>query len=122
MRFGPLLVAEAEGTILAHSLLVGGKRVAKGTVLTPEHIAALVADGVDEVTVALLSTEDVEENQAATAVAEALAPDPHALNIRIAAAGAGRVNLYAMCAGVLSLDVDRINALNGVDPMITIAT
>ncbi len=123
MIFGPVPLAEAEGAILAHSMQAGaGARIAKGTVLTADHLAALAQAGHDAVTVARLEPDDVEENAAAQALAAALAPDPGALGLRIARPGAGRVNLYAAWPGVVVIDAARIAALNAVHPMITIAT
>ncbi|APX11200.1 molybdopterin-binding protein [Tateyamaria omphalii] len=122
MKFGPRPAADAAGTILAHSLAGSSGRVPKGTVLTPEHVADLQASGHDMLTVAALDPDDVEENSAAQTLAAAVVPDPAGQGLRISAAGAGRVNLYATGPGVVALDADRITAINSVDPMITIAT
>ena len=46
MIFGPQAVGECEGAVLAHSLLVGGKRWAKGRELSAADCAALVAAGL----------------------------------------------------------------------------
>ncbi|WP_147104251.1 molybdopterin-binding protein [Tateyamaria sp. syn59] len=122
MKFGPQPADDAVGTILAHSLAGNTGRVPKGTVLTKEDIANLQAAGHETLTVAALDHGDVEENTAAQKLAAAVAPDPGAQGLRISAAGAGRVNLYATGPGVVALDADRIAAINSVDPMITIAT
>ncbi|WP_299627095.1 molybdopterin-binding protein [uncultured Tateyamaria sp.] len=122
MRFGPVPVAGALGATLAHSMTGSSGKIAKGTVLEAGHIDALRAAGLDMITVAQLDPGDVEENAAATALAQALVPDPEAQGLRIAAAGAGRVNLYATGPGVLQMDTNAVHALNAVDPMITIAT
>lgn len=122
MKFGPRPSSEAQGTILAHSLAGKTRRVPKGTVLSAEDIADLTAAGHDTLIVAALDPTDVEENTAAAALANALAPDADAQGLRISAAGAGRVNLYATGPGIVDLDAQRITAINGIDPMITIAT
>ncbi|MBY5932913.1 molybdopterin-binding protein [Tateyamaria omphalii] len=122
MKFGPRPAGGATGTILAHSLAGGTGRVPKGTVLTPDDIANLQAAGHDTLIVAALDQGDIEENTAAQRLAAAVAPEPEAQGLRISAAGAGRVNLYATGPGIVALDVDRIAAINSVDPMITIAT
>ena len=122
MIFGPVVVAEAEGAVLAHSMTSASGRIAKGTTLTKTHVAALVQAGHTEVTVARLEAEDVEENQAAEQLARSIVTDPLAQNVRISAAGAGRVNLYATCPGVAEIAADKIAAINAVDPMITVAT
>ena len=122
MIFGPVPVGRAAGAILAHSMQGASGRVQKGTVLEDAHVADLVAQGHETLVVARLEDGDVEENAAATALAEALVPEPEAQGLRIAPAGAGRVNLYATGPGVVALDVAAITALNAVDPMITLAT
>ncbi|WP_299614288.1 molybdopterin-binding protein [uncultured Tateyamaria sp.] len=122
MNFGPQPAADAIGMTLAHSLAGQTRRVPKGTVLSHDDIAELRAAGHKTLIVAALDATDIEENTAAATLAHALVPDPDAQGLRISAAGAGRVNLYAIGPGVVSLDADRITAINGIDPMITIAT
>ncbi|MBE1284784.1 MAG: molybdopterin biosynthesis protein [Rhodobacteraceae bacterium] len=127
MKFGQVPVGDAGGAILAHSLQVTGegpkpRKIAKGTELGPQDLKDLLADGVASVTVARLEPGDIHENDAALALAQALVPDPEGQRIRITGAGAGRVNLYATSCGVVKLDRARIEAVNAVDPMITIAT
>mmetsp|Transcript_24093 Transcript_24093/g.44616 ORF Transcript_24093/g.44616 Transcript_24093/m.44616 type:complete len:312 (+) Transcript_24093:1194-2129(+) len=97
-------------------------KIAKGTVLEAPHIAQLRAAGHEVLTVAQLAPTDIEENAAATQLAHAIVPEPEAQGLRIAKAGAGRVNLFASGPGVLQMDTGAIHALNAVDPMITIAT
>jgi molybdenum cofactor cytidylyltransferase len=122
MRFGPVPVATAEGAVLAHSLAAGGLRLRKGRVLAAADLAALAAAGVGEVTVARLDREDLSEDAAAEAVARALAPDPSGLGLALTASFTGRVNLLAEAAGVLRVDREAVDALNAVDPAITLAT
>ena len=122
MKFGRVSLDDAEGTVLAHSLKVGTGRIAKGTVLQAPEIYALRAVGISDVVVARLEPGDVEENAAASAIAQALVPSPDTQGLRIANAGAGRVNLYAQTAGIAMVDSQAIAALNLVDPMITLAT
>lgn len=130
MKFGPVPVAKAKGAILAHSMAAydheidnqSSYRIPKGTKLAATHLRDLAAEGHESVVVAQLDADDVEENDAATRLAKAIAPDAAMLGLRISAAGAGRVNLYALHAGVTVIDVGAIHALNSVDPMITIAT
>ena len=122
MKFGAVPVAQAAGAILAHSLRLDGLSLAKGTVLRTEDCDALLAAGVVEVVVARLDVGDVAENAAAERLASALVPAPEAQGLRVAAAGAGRVNLYARGPGLVELDVDAVHRLNAVNPMITLAT
>lgn len=122
MRFGPVPLAQAEGAILAHSLHGQADRVAKGTRLSADDLGNLAAAGHDTLTVARLEPGDLHEDAAATALAQALVLEPTAQGIRISGAGTGRVNLYAAQAGLVQLDRARLEAFNGVDAMITIAT
>jgi molybdenum cofactor cytidylyltransferase len=122
MRFGPVPLSEAEGTILAHSVPIPDGRLRKGALLGPDEIAKLRAIGRTEVIAARLDPTDLHEDVAALAVAQALVPDPQAAGLDLRPVGTGRVNLHARAAGVLDVLADRVNALNAVDPMITLAT
>ncbi|MEM8980318.1 MAG: molybdopterin-binding protein [Pseudomonadota bacterium] len=122
MRFGPMSLNAAQGGVLAHSLIAGGARLRKGTVLTEEDVAVLAAAGIDKVIVAMLDPGDVDENQAAERLAKALVPDPEAAHLRVAPASTGRVNIYADQPGLLEIDAGKIHAANAISPMITIAT
>ncbi|RBO54531.1 molybdopterin biosynthesis protein [Rhodovulum sp. BSW8] len=122
MRFGPVPPAEAEGAILAHSLTLAGRRLQKGRILTAEDGAALAAAGIASVTVARPDPDDVTEDAAAARLAAALVPDPLAAALRIGPAARGRVNLHAVGPGVVGLDAAAVQAINRVDPGITLAT
>lgn len=122
MRFGPVLLAEAEGAILAHSVALPEGRLRKGCRLGPRDIARLQASGRTEVIAARLDSQDLHEDDAALAIAQALAPDPEASGLELRPVRTGRVNLHARAAGVVEVLADRVNALNAVDPMITLAT
>jgi molybdenum cofactor cytidylyltransferase len=122
MRFGPLPVEQAAGAILAHSVPLAGGRLRKGCVLGPAEIAALRAAGRSEVVVARLDPDDLHEDAAALALAEALVPDPASAGLRLRPVGTGRVNIHAEVTGVAEVLADRVAALNAVDPMLTLAT
>ncbi|PZQ99967.1 MAG: molybdopterin biosynthesis protein [Cereibacter sphaeroides] len=122
MEFGPVPVAQAEGAILAHSLMLGGRRLRKGQVLGRTEIEGLLADGVLSVTVARLGQDDVAEDAAATRLAKALVPDPTAANLSQTEAFTGRVNLNAIGPGIVEIDARAIHALNRIDPALTLAT
>ncbi len=122
MKFGPVPVAEAEGGILAHSQRLPDGVIKKGKVLTGEDTARMASTGARTVTVARLEPGDVHENEAALQLAEAIVPDPNGQGLRLSGAGTGRVNLYATRPGILELDVAAIEAANGIDPMIGLAT
>ncbi len=122
MRFGPVPLDQALGGILAHSVMAGGRKMAKGRVLAAPDIARLAAEGVSQVTVAQLDPGDVDEDTAATRLAAALVSDEGAAGLARAKAFTGRVNLNATRPGVLEMDAAAIHALNRIDPAITLAT
>ncbi|MEI4471125.1 molybdopterin biosynthesis protein [Frigidibacter sp. MR17.24] len=122
MRFGPVPLAAAAGAVLAHSARAGGRRIAKGTWLGPDEIAALAAEGIDPVIVARLDPGDLWEDAAAGRLAAALVPDPAAAGLAVTAAHTGRVNLKAAGPGIVELDAGAVLRLNLVDPAITLAT
>ncbi|OIQ33623.1 MAG: molybdopterin biosynthesis protein [Alphaproteobacteria bacterium MedPE-SWcel] len=122
MKFGPVSVQNAEGCLLAHSLQGADRRIAKGTRLGLADVTSLQAAGFTEVVVARLEPGDLHEDRAAQLLADAIAPEPQTLGLRISGAGAGRVNLYATTPGVVRIESSRILGLNSVDPMISVAT
>jgi len=120
VKFGPLPLDKAEGAVLAHSVALKKGRLRKGRVLVAEDIARLRDAGLEAVTVARLDPGDVHENEAAARLADAaLAETPH---LTATDAFTGRVNLIADGPGVAVLDTTALEAMNAVDPMITLAT
>ncbi|MDO8881972.1 MAG: molybdopterin biosynthesis protein, partial [Pseudotabrizicola sp.] len=122
MIFGEVPLDQAEGAILAHSVMEGEGRLRKGVVLGAAELAHLRAAGVRCVTVARLEPGDVAEDSAATRLAQALVPDLAAARLALTTAFTGRVNLNAVGPGVVLLDAGAVHALNLVDPSITLAT
>lgn len=118
MKFGPVPLAEAEGAIAAHAIRHSGGAIKKGTVLSAELIGKLAEAGISEVVAARLEPGDMHEDEAARRVAAMLQGD----NIRLDEAGTGRCNLYAEEAGLFVADRVAIDALNRLDPGITVAT
>ncbi len=126
MRFGPVPVADAEGTILAHSQAAADPvnydsltyKIAKGTTLTAQHVADLSANRVVEVVVARPGPDDVHEDEAAERIALALM----GRGLEAGAAATGRVNLRAASAGIVQIDAGAIRNVNRIDPSITVAT
>lgn len=118
MEFGPVAPEAAIGAILAHGAKADGVSLRKGRVLTAEDAAALRQAGVARVVVARLGPEDVPEDQAAHALAKALAGP----GVEIAAPFTGRCNLFAKAPGLARIDAARIDAINAVDEAITVAT
>ncbi|WP_353218204.1 molybdopterin-binding/glycosyltransferase family 2 protein [Sandarakinorhabdus sp.] len=122
MNFGALPLAEAQGALLAHSQLIGNRRLAKGHRLTADDIAAFAAAGLAQIVVARLAPDDVGEDAAAQQLAQALAgwgADP---GIAVLAPVHGRANLAAAADGLLCLPPGLVDAINSVDEAITLAT
>lgn len=118
MRFGPVSLDEAEGAILAHSTVAGDRRLRKAQRITAADIAAFRAAGIEEIVVARLADDDVEENEAAARIAQAL----RFAGIEARPAATGRVNLHAAVSGIFTVDKPLIDAVNLVDPDVTVAT
>lgn len=118
MKFGRVPLAEAEGALLAHSQRTDGGVIRKGTQLSAENIEALAAAGIEAVTAARLEPDDLHEDEAARLLAEAVAGP----NVRVERADTGRANLYALRAGLVTVTKTAVDALNAVDPSITLAT
>lgn len=118
MIFGDTPVAEAEGCVLAHSLLVGGRKWPKGRVLDAADLEALRTAGIATVVAARLQPGDVDEDTAAARIAHAVA-GPGLIASR---ATTGRVNLHAAAGGLVVLDVAGIHGLNAVSEAVTLAT
>jgi len=117
MKFGPVAIKDAEGAVLAHSLTLGTQRLKKGHILTTADLKLLSLGGLKEVIVARLRRDDVGEDAAAAALAQAFGGP----NIRAASASTGRVNLYATSAGLFSVERLQVDDFNTIDPAITFA-
>src|ERR1700740_690248 len=109
MKCGPLPPREAEGAIAVHSIRKGGLVLKKGTRIGKAEIAALAAAGIPELTVARLEPDEIPADIAGQGV-------------HVEGAFTGRSNLFAESAGVLVVDRAAVDALNRVDPSITLAT
>ncbi|MGB7318586.1 MAG: molybdopterin-binding protein [Planktotalea sp.] len=120
MKFGAVPLGDARGGILAHSIALPKGRLRKGIVLDQSHIEQLHALGQVQVTVARLEAGDIEENEAARRLGDALLAG--SVGLRASKAATGRVNLIADGAGLAVLDVSKLTALNAVNPMISFAS
>lgn len=118
MKFGSIPVVAAEGAILAHATTAGEKRFRKAHVLGAEDIAVLKDAGVAEIVAAMLDPGDLGEDEAATRIAACMTVS----GIEAKTAATGRVNLHARAAGVFTVDKALVDAINAVDPSVTIAT
>lgn len=121
MRFGSVPVSEAGGAVLAHSLMLGRKKMPKGRVLSAADLAAIAGAGISRIVVARLDPGDVGEDRAAERLANALVPDPAIAHLRLTAPQKGRVNFHATGPGVVKIDTAAIRALNLIDPALTFA-
>ncbi len=118
MRFARVPTQEAEGAILAHSIRVEGGTFKKGRVLDAAAVAALRAAGQTTVVAARLEPDDVAEDDAAAALAGAVA----GAGLRVGDAFTGRCNLFAERPGLLEIEVAVVDAINGVHEALTMAT
>ncbi|WP_238369067.1 molybdopterin-binding protein [Heliomarina baculiformis] len=122
MKFGVIPTEKAQGHVLAHSVQLAGGRLRKGKLLAKQDLAALLAEGWYEITVAQLEPGDIGEDASALRLAHALVPDPAGAGVHLSEPFTGRVNLLANHPGVAVIDAARVNAVNAVQPMITLAT
>ncbi len=118
MKFGPVPLDQALGAISAHSIKFADRVLKKGARLTSADIDALRLDGRDNVVVAQLDADDIDEDHAAETLARSLCGS----SIRLDRPSTGRVNLFANASGVLRVDALRIQALNAIDESVTFAT
>lgn len=118
MKFGTISLDDALGAILAHSLQTRAGIIKKGRPLNAVDIEKLRAAGFIEIMAARLGSGDVPEDDAAAAVAQAIAGS----RVRVAEPFTGRCNLYAEVPGIASLEVGALQAINRIDEALTIAT
>jgi molybdenum cofactor cytidylyltransferase len=119
MKFGPVPLDKAVGKILGHNVAgADGRRILrKGKALAPEDIGRLRELGRENVYVAEMEAGDIDENDASVRIATAVMGD----GLRMSRPATGRVNLFAMAAGVLRVDPSRLDHLNSQEG-ITLAT
>ncbi len=118
MKFGPVALSQAVGAILAHTVRAGDVTLRKGRVLAAGDVAALSAAGVEQVVVARLDAGDIHEDEAAFAIAQAVA----GAGVRAEKPFTGRANLFAEAAGVACVERAAVSRINGIDAAITLAT
>jgi hypothetical protein len=119
MRFEVRPIDQAQGTILLHNVADadGRRTLKKGTRLTQEHLAQLAEMDRTAVEVAVLSSEDVHEDEAALALAEAMQTE----YLSYTRVTGGRVNLRTGVDGLLEVDAERLLAINSL-PGFAVAT
>ncbi|HUF43839.1 MAG TPA: 4-diphosphocytidyl-2C-methyl-D-erythritol kinase, partial [Aestuariivirgaceae bacterium] len=118
MKFAEVPLAQALGAILAHAVRHATGMFKKGRVLDAADIAVLEASGIERVFAARLEADDVTEDDAAGAVARALAGSGALAQEPFT----GRANVHAASAGVALIDGARVRALNRLHESLTVAT
>jgi molybdenum cofactor cytidylyltransferase len=118
VKFGRLPLDEAEGAVLAHGLIAGGKRLKKGHRLTESDLQQLGQSGHRTVLSALLEQGDVDEDTAAGRLASNL----QGTGTKAAAAFTGRCNIYAQHSGIVEISRSVIDHFNALDEGVTVAT
>jgi molybdenum cofactor cytidylyltransferase len=118
VKFGPVAPSQAVGAILAHTVRAGDVTLRKGRVLAAGDVAALSDAGLEQVVVARLDAGDVHEDEAAFAIARAVA----GAGVRADKPFTGRANLFAEAAGVACVERAAVSRINGIDAAITLAT
>ncbi len=118
MIFASLPLSQALGGVAAHSIRLADHKIKKGQIITARDVEILAAHAITEVMIARLDAEDLGEDQAAFALARAVAGQ----GVRQEEAATGRCNLFAAQDGLLQVQVERVDAINLVDEAITLAT
>jgi molybdenum cofactor cytidylyltransferase len=119
MKFGPVSLDQAEGTILGHHIAGpdGRRAFRKGKPLTAEDVHRLRLLGFETVYVAELEPGDIEEDRAAALVAGCVIGG----GMSPSRAQAGRVNLQSDWFGLLRVDAGRLAQVNECEGL-TVAT
>jgi molybdenum cofactor cytidylyltransferase len=118
MKFGTVPINKAKGAILAHSTRLSGRILKKGHLLTEDDIIFFTEEGMNQITVARLGSNDIPENEAATLITRILAGE----NVKATNAFTGRCNLISKKNGLLLFDTEKLNTINLIDESVTIAT
>src|ERR1051325_5853097 len=115
MKFEAVSLSQAKGKILGHNIAAsnGQRLLRKGKPLTDEDLDNLRALGRASVYVAEMEPNDVDENNAARRVAEAVCGP----GLNISSVSSGRANLLAQEMGILRIDVARLEQINEQDGM-----
>lgn len=117
MIFAPCSLDDAEGTVLAHRLIVGEVTFKKGHILSLSDISLLRSSGYSSLIVARPEAGDIDENKAAFAVAKMA----QGAGLDLRQPFTGRCNLYAKTSGLFIYDDNQLNSLNLIHESITVA-
>lgn len=119
MKFGEFRLEEADGGILAHSLLIGnGKRLRKGQIIGENEVEQLRKAGRTSVVLAMPEPGDVLEDEAAQHIASQFLTK----GFRADTAKTGRVNMFAETNGIFRVNTEVINRLNRIDQSVGFST
>ena len=117
MKLARLTPRDAIGHTAVHALKTDTGRISKGSIITKDHAAALEAAGIATVTCAVAAPGDLNENEAATRLANSL----KSAGITPQTASTGRVNFLAEDIGIVRYNRDILHQINAVDEGITLA-
>ena len=118
MKFGNIPVGQAIGAVLAHTMRTDAFTLRKGHILSAADVDRIKAAGLTHIAAARLGPGDIAEDAAAARIASRLV-GAHA---RLTEAHTGRCNIEAARDGVARIDAAVIDALNGIDESVTVAT
>lgn len=119
MKFETRQAQDSAGWNLAQALLLEGRRLGKGTVLSSLQANAL---GAQMVQVYQLEPGDLSEDDAALSLKADLFGSEDASALTLSNARTGRVNALAARAGLVMLDAAAIDRFNAVSEAVTLAT
>ena len=117
MQLAEFATTDCTGLVLAHRQNFVGSSLAKGTVLNDQHVAALMAAGVEKLVCARPDHGDIHEDDAAARLTALLAPK----NLDFSMAATGRVNIKVPQQGLIRYDREVIRKINEIDERITFA-
>jgi molybdenum cofactor cytidylyltransferase len=117
MQLAEFATTDCTGLVLAHRQNFVGSSLAKGTLLTDQHLAALIAAGVKKLVCARPDHGDIHEDDAAARLAALLSPK----NLDFSMAATGRVNIKVPQQGLIRYDREVIRKVNEIDERITFA-
>ena len=117
MQLAEFATADCLGLVLAHRQNFTDGSIAKGTLLTADHLAEFGAAGIYTLICARPDAGDVHEDEAAARLASLLAPN----NLDFTMAATGRVNIKVPRQGLVRYERKLIRAINEIDERITFA-
>ena len=118
MKFGKVFVNKSLNGILAHSMVIDGKKLNKGKIINKTDISLFNRHDIKEITCAILNKKDIQEDKAANAIAKNFRNSSVAVENAIT----GRSNILAAKSGLLIINEAQINKFNNISEDITIAS